>query len=481
MPFLCKFVPDNPFMVSSVFEDLRYRWNRCNIAKEAHPALCLCLESLQEYPWAGVTLMVPREADVDCSLVSRATGSAILSNDSDLLLHELGPHGCVLILDSVEMHKWDRNASTEAEITALRARPSTLAARLGIADILYFAYELTRDPTASFSDLVRRSRGARGAAETADYAAFVETYRPTIHAVSAGRHFPQHFDARVSELFLQCKCEDERRLDGILHMYLSVINDDHARRCAWEAGLGYRRLAYSVINTIRPITRRFAFVDEYVRKGGRIAVDRITLLDEDTILSEMQSLSRRLSLARAMVDDNIASPRYWRLFVLGELRCHRMDKAGLLGTDQLERYLRLGYVGQALEWTEVHLMAQTQALLYSLRILKQALAAKVPHGEVASRVKSMLSGLPPLHVLMKSRAETSREFGDESATGELVRAFFRYCEQCAGVSRREDAIHEAADEDKLGLHECVSGECVSGITAADCRVSANIYEFLKSS
>ena len=488
LPAKYKDIPENPFMVSTVFEDLKYRWNRRNITREANAALCFCLESLQEYPWADVTFMVPGEADVACSCVSREKGSAVLSSDSDLLLYELGQHGCVLFLDSVGMYNWNRNRPADARITALRLRPADLVQRLGITDIRYFAYELTRTPQASLSDLVHRSTGVpKKRMVTPDYLMFVEEYQPAMYTCRSDSyptgHLPQYFDARVSELFLQCKYDDVFRLDGTLHMYLTIINDDHARRCAWGAGLCYRELAYSIINTIRPVTDRFTFVHEYVRRGRRIAIDKITLFDEDMVINGTQSLLGQLFQARAMIEDDYTSPTYWRMFALSEIYCRQINRAGFLGPQQLVRFLRLGHAGEALDWTDVHLLAQMQAVLYSLRILGQLLRASVQHEGSLDEVRCILSGLPPLYVLMKSRNEMAEEFVSEARTTDLVAAFFGFCERrCRAEALQPDEAtgdslqHEANIPEGPPQYEVQ--EWVSESTSAERKSSGNIYEVL---
>ena len=487
LPARYKDIPENPFMVSTVFEDLKCRWNRRNITREANTALCSCLESLQEYPWADVTFMVPGEADAACSCVSREKGSAILSNDSDLLLHELGPHGCVLFLDSVGMYKGNCNRPADAGIKALRLRPADLVHRLGITDIRYFAYELNRTPQASFPGLVHRSRGAPEKRIIApDYLTFMKEYQSALHTCRndshSTEHLPQYFDARVSELFLQCKYGDVFRLDGILHMYLTIINDDHARRCAWEAGLSYRELAYSIINTIRPATDRFSFVHEYVRRGQRIAIDKIALFDEDMVFKGMQALSGRLIQARAMIEDDYTSPRYWRMFALSEIYCRQINRAGFPGLQQLVRFLRLGHAGEALDWTDVHLLAQMQAVLYSLRILGQLLRASA-YEETISEVKRMLSGLPPLYVLMKSRNEIAEEFVNEAGTTDLVATFFRFCERrCRAKALRPDEATGAGLQQETNTLEAPPQEevqkCLCSNMSAERKCSGNIYEVL---
>lgn len=471
-------------MVSTVFEDLRYRWNKENIAKEANAMLCLPLVSLQEFPWANVTVMVPREADADCACVSRITGSAVLTNDSDLLLHDLGLHGSVLLLDSVEMSRWNPHKPTEAEIRALRLCPAVIARRLQIVDIRRLAFELRHNPQAGLAELIRRSKDSLAASKAAPgYLLFMGEYqpveRPHVEGDLTGQ-VPQCLDVRVSEIFWQYT-HDANLSGGVLHMYLAILNDDHARRCAWEAGRSYRSLGYSVFNTSHPVSERFSLVHEYVRRGQRIAVDRVTLDNEQQVTIGMRALLERLTLTQSTVGD-YTSPGYWRIFALSEIYCGETPKANLPNPGQLGRFLTLGYMGEKLHWADIHLLAQTQAVLYSLRILKQLLSVTMQINHCTSKVKAILAGLPPLHILMRSRHEVTQEFLADKSTNHFVDAFFQLCEQRsqAGVTRNRDPAEQCCSSLS---HVGTSPDITSQGQGEDCPyiakgVNFNMYELL---
>lgn len=91
-------------MVPAVFEDLKHRWNKENILQTARGSLSLPDSAAsQDFPWADVTIMVAGEADMHCAYLAKLTGSAVLTNDSDLILHDIGPHGSVVLLHSLEL------------------------------------------------------------------------------------------------------------------------------------------------------------------------------------------------------------------------------------------------------------------------------------------------------------------------------------------------------------------------------------------
>lgn len=445
-------------MVSTVFEDLKYWWNKANIAKEAD-TLCSSIATLEEFPFAGITVMVPREADIDCAQVSRTTAAAILTNDSDLLLYDLGQRGSVLLLDSVEMSKWNPYNPMDAEIRALRLCPTIIARQLGIPSVRCLAYELKCNPEVRLPDLVRRSKSTAECNAMSDYYLFVKDYDPglgsSIDVYKPKLQFPQYLDPRVSEVFSQYVYEDFYPCDGALHMYLPILNDDHARRSAWELGRTHRRLGYSAFNLSHPAMKRYGYIHEYVRRGQRIAVDSLPLDNEEQGTLGMRFLSEHLSLAQAVFNYDYKSPSYWRMFAMGEIICAGTNNAKLPTPELLTRFFKLGYMGSKPELADVHLLAQTQAVLYSLRVLKQFLETTNQTEHFARSVKSVLAGLPPLHVLMRSRHEITREFPDEASIDYFVHALLQFCERrsLAEASPNKEEAGQCIDQEETNSYE----------------------------
>ncbi|CAG8181892.1 unnamed protein product [Penicillium olsonii] len=388
-------LPENPFMVSAVCEDLQYRWSKDVIQKEIHHDIN-CLEGI-EYPWAAITMMVPGEADVECARVSRLTGCAVLTDDSDLLLHDLGSSGSVLFLDSVQSptRVWD---PVEPQIQGLRICPSDLSVRLGITNIQRFGFELTRDPHLRFAEAIRKSK-VEGTELSSEYYEFLREYHHPTDRQSAGRaEQPQLMDPRVSELYWQYALPDTYCSDESLHVYLGVLNEDPGRRCAWDQGQRYRRLGYAAFNASRG--SQFTAIYEFVRRGGRIVADKVTL--DDTIMaSDMQLLRRRLVRAQEVFNPDAES--FWFSFALAEI--YETSNTVPSG-QQLESFLTHGYMEGSTGWADIHLLAQVQAVLYSLRMLQQLRDVAAPRGCDLPP----LAKLPPLHVMM-SRQKLIQSFG----------------------------------------------------------------------
>ena len=391
-------------MVSAVFEDLRSRWTKQLILTTFQRSDLL---AEAEYPWAGITVMVPGEADIECARIAKLTGSAVLTNDSDLLVHDLGPLGAVVLLNSVHMLQ-DAPDLVEPEIRALRLHPTKLASRLGFVNVPRFAYELTQDPHRSFVELVRRSKDNSGTVErSSDYIEFIREYQPDDPTVVKNIRSVQTCDPRVSELFWQYERPDVYCCAEQPHMYLGILHEDHSRRCAWEQGRFYRAIGYSLLNLSRSAPHKLSDVHEFVRRGGRIVAEQISLSSTSTTASDLRTLKERLDLARTIFGHNTQSV-FWVLFALSEIHCDPSHTTATPNAAHLERFLSKGFMGKRTEWTDIHLMAQIQAVLYSLRILKQLV--EITAEKIPVQHQGILADLPPLHLLMMSRHDLVKSF-----------------------------------------------------------------------
>lgn len=411
VPLRYKDFPENPFMVSAVFEDLKFRWSKRAILEAIGDTFVANSISLEDYPWADITELVPGEADVECAQISRSSGCAVLTNDSDLVVHDLGTRGSVVFMDSIEINKWNPFNPAESMIKALRLCPSILTRQLGVTSIQHFAYELDQNPRSGLAELIQQAKGA--SEDTPRYRLFIKEYdaepndlpiEPICRGVS------QSLDTRVSEIFWQYNLRDVYMPDGTPHIYLGILNEDPTRKCAWEHGRLYRNLGYSILNTSYCSSQRSTSICEYIRRGSRIAVDRVTLGNPKWIATAMRSVCERLAMAQTVFDGHLSSPASWEALALCEVYSAKVTmEVSLPDEEQLRRFFRLGYIGKKFDWPDIHLVAETQAVLYSLRILKQLLDVTDHQGEPALRTRSILAGLPPLCVLMRSRYEMTEE------------------------------------------------------------------------
>lgn len=422
-------LPENPFMVSAVFEDLKHRWNWCNIKTAAEGSFkSFCAGNDVEYPWADITEIVPGEADVYCGYASRHTGSAVLSNDSDLLVHDLGPQGSVVFLETVELTDYDLHNPQDGYIRAMELHPGVVARKLGIPSILPLAYELKCDQHVGLAELIRRSKDRVGVlADAAAYLSFMQEYGPlsldVMIDIPGTRESLQTLDIRIAELYLQYELAKFRFREAP-HIYLSILHEDHARRCAWNEGKNTRRLGYSLLNASYPSSRSYHKITECVRRGNRICFDTVALHSETQVQEELHALQDRLIEVGVFFNGNWSSLEYWKMFSLNEVYNPRKpDSTMIPNRAELENFLLFGQMGAELQWKDLHIFAQMQSVLYSLRILAQLfhiVALKGYRTEGFQNLQRILFCLPPLHELISLRDERL----DQPRAHDFVHKFF---------------------------------------------------------
>lgn len=406
-------------MVSGVFEDLKFRWSKQQITTDIQQDAVGLNED--DYPWAAITVMVPGEADLDCAREANRTGAVVLTNDSDLVVHDLGPQGAVVLLNSLYLLDNVSNHDS-AEIRGLRLCPRGLCDRLGIQDLQRFAYELSRDSQLGLLDLVRRAKEELKTEEQlAGFHQFLQEYRPTEQYDALLRHHSNDFalDPRVSELFWQYEWPDIYCWGESAppHIYLGILPEDPSRRCAWEQGRIYRALGYSLLNLSYPASSQFTAVHEFVRRGGRIVSEMVTLSGAKTTVSDLEILRNRLALARSAFQTT-TELSFWVMFALSEIYRDPSNSTLFPTAAGLEHFLRHGRIENQANWTDIHLMAQIHAVLYSLRVLRQLLGTA--NEDLRKKHQSLLSRLPPLHVLLGSRHDLTQGFLDSDVSHQLV-------------------------------------------------------------
>lgn len=417
-------LPENPFIVQAVYEDLKHRWGRDNILDIAKDTMCIPNIHLGDMAWADVTVMVSGEADARCARSARRSNSAILTNDSDLLLYDLGPCGSVVLLNSLHISDWDPNAPANAQVKCMKLCPASIVQRLGIRDLTHLAFGLRNNPQVQFAELIQQTNQMQGPlTEIPAFRVFIEEYRSESNH-DASCTVPRNLDARVSELFWQYQLRDVFSPCQAPHIYLGVLPEDHARRCAWAMGQSFRTLAYSILNSSWPAPDRHPFINEFARRGGRIAAHQIHLGDADWIVSHISETWERTNLVENSLGISTRLPIYWIFFALYEVY-NSEGREKLPEPGQLSRFLSIGHMGKGLEWADIHLNAQIQAVLYSLRILSQLLQMVVVlDNGIASQLQSMLARLPVVHLMMRPASQLITHVPSTESINQSVERFF---------------------------------------------------------
>ncbi|OJD10652.1 hypothetical protein ACJ73_09735 [Blastomyces percursus] len=433
LPRRFKPMPEPAFVVPTVIEDLKYRWSPEEVLK-----CTVGVPELQKVITAGgndgsifaeITEVVPGEADVYCAIAARDSGCAVLTGDSDLLVHDLGPEGSVIFLDSLETGGPPPNdtlvvADTEpdsASIISIRAtelRPAIVAKKLGVSSFPRLAYEVKRDSRASFAAIIQRAKGNADVVEkNAKYISFLKEYDLSDHeAATSGSMWTSSnptaviTDPKLSELYAQYELPAFTVSGEGAHVYLQILIERHDRRAAWMEGSELRLLAYSLLNLGYPAGDKGArkeAVIEHMRKGRRIAAIPLSLLAEKEAEERLAAFVQQVTRFVTSVynDDDDGDDDYresgsckpavlWRAYALYYVLA-RMGPDERLATGKLRWFLERGYCGEKLEWDDIHLHAQMKAVLYSLRVLKEVLVAgeekTAKSGLVGERLVALMS------------------------------------------------------------------------------------------
>lgn len=327
-------LPAPPFMVASVIERLR-----------------------ASDEWKDRVQIVPGEADLFCAQAAKDSGAAILTNDSDLAVHDLGSDGRIVLLQSIEKTVVGRNTA----VTALALNPRQMAQRLDVSSLLRFGFERSIDPSLSVSLVRERARDeSRLDKYRTEYTVFAEPYLAVVPVNSSSLPALNSIDPRTAELIVDMKTNTP-------HIYLTPLVEDPSRDSSWSYGADLRQMAYSLLGS------KSTMVTEYARKGQRIAATTVLALHPSKL---RDCLSETLQL---LLDHGLSSPKdhnsmlKWYSLAFGIIFQQKLD-AGKT-TPKVSQILRLlGLTVSStsrLSWDDVHLLANTHAVLYSLRMLQQ--------------------------------------------------------------------------------------------------------------
>lgn len=398
-------LPDNPFMVPTVIEDLKTRWNK-NAILELVPSALGILQSRDLYPWENITQLVPGEADIYCANAAKQCEAAVLTGDSDLLVHNIGLNGRVIFFNTIESHEGD----TEDDLVKIRAAalyPNKIARKLGVRSIQRFAFELKRDPYMNLGKIIQRAKDNAGGVENnAAYLSFLREYA-SVEGSEIQENDIQGLDPKVSELYVQYTHAEFGVGDQPPVTYLPMLVEDHSRRCAWQEGIEIRTIACSIMNMKFSPKDRKNTVLEYSRRGTRVFPTPLDLLKEEDLHHSVSTLYSRLSTIMNGYGDSTVLG--WKSFAIQQILCG-INEDNWPTPDQLLKLIEAGRCAKTLSWSDIHFNAQIQSILYSLRILQQSMAVSRSHGMSFSTptfelLRQLLQTLPPMRVISHSLSD----------------------------------------------------------------------------
>ena len=213
------------------------------------------IETLLESEYAAVTDVVPGEADTFCAVAARKArgGALIFTNDSDLLIHDIGPEGRIAFFTQVRIATELRDKKHSKICDTIRVncfRNLEIAQRLGVANCKRLAFEIKCNPSTTLQAAIQRAKQPPSDASALEE--FLSEYDPEFSKLNAqydrgldwDRQIYGCLDPRVSELVLQTI--NETSIQAI-NIYLPTLIEDPDRASAWCSTAEDRAFTYSCL------------------------------------------------------------------------------------------------------------------------------------------------------------------------------------------------------------------------------------------
>lgn len=376
------------------------------------------LEAIKTSVYARITEVVPGEADAYCAAAASRSGGTILSNDSDLLIYDLGPEGNLGSLADLTFTTCDKRKCPVTRTNVIQ--PQKLAQTLQLESLKDLAFVLIKNPGVSFSKALPQARrrkleGVQFEETLSEYMIEPAVYEAEMFCTEILRRVRTQapfLDPRISELVLQANNQS-------VLMYLPIMLEDPERASAFAVSSPQRVFAYSCCTSNFKVQDREMY--EYCRKGRKVVQTSITLLSRDELPKFAEKIRARLQLFRNTFSAFPVSVMY-RSYAIAEVYHWYLDTDRTPPSrDTLAAALTGGINGQT-TWDIIHLFAQTDASLYSLRMIQQILGLVLPFDPSEKMGTSVLQSLqalnkaikslPPLSQLLLSRWELSAQTKD---------------------------------------------------------------------
>jgi hypothetical protein len=447
-------------------------------------------DSAIRYP----VLVAPGEADSYCAAIAKTTGAAVLSNDSDIVMYDLGSEGSLVLLDTLNItcdgDSDSQQALQSGILKAQRFHPINIARRLGNTmparnfSLLRFGFERTRDPSATTGAILSRCIMAHCTEPSLAFEQFDKMYRDS-EEIGTNDDIAStllQLDPRLAELYCQYNCTDYvLSTSQSPHVYMPLMVEDPTRDSSWTYGKGFRVLAYTLLHLSaenKSDLQNHGYVVEYQKRGPRIVGLPLKLLNRVDLLSSMETIMKNLKEINFATNSLLQ----WRTFSLKVVNEEKVRNGkATVPFERAAEFLGLGYVDGNLSWYDIHIYANIQAVLYSLWMLKQGCAVSKPPNDLRAVVDNLNQALRPLvslQYLMSSRWDITTH-SQETPSEIIAEAWGRADLQSA--ASKKDTIHgNMTTESENGIKHATSK---ARLSARDRRLHAkgNIFELLNPS
>lgn len=351
------------------------------------------IEHLRGSAYSSLIDVIPDEAEVGCiAYACLHQDVAMLSNDTDLVVFPFASTRRVtlVLLHTLEQAESDPDKSI---LMAECLRPAEISHRMKLSSLHLLAFQRYLDPSASASVIRKRAKSPLTLENIFLHSRdFIKDYSL---APEVERSLPAQnggiLDPRLSEL--RSQYQNSRHAVNkatTLHMYLPTLFEDPTREAPWAYGSELRQLAYSLFNLAVPSQLQRASLLEYQRRGHRVTGVEVNLLNREGLLEVFDEDTSFLQHVRPENSAATTMTSWQKLAVQAVNRRRRED-------------------GRVTFLPAFHLSACTQAVLYSLRMLRQVadlLSITAPTSQFVSQdVLKKLATMPALAELMDATQE----------------------------------------------------------------------------
>ena len=343
--------------------------------------------------------MVNDEADRACAYEASLTGCHVLTVDTDLLVYNIGD-AAVMWLNDVTLGG-GHETSEPRRLHIPYIRPRSLAQKWGLPTFNLLAYERSQNPRQNLPWIIRSAQvslNARNQQESDSFEAFAQIYKSSGDMVRAFTSKRAGLDPRLSEVAMQFSLSKK----NMPSMYMNPLFEDPSRESAWSYGVLFRALAYSCLMQSErgQVKDQREFVMEHYRKGIKMGIS-VVLVPEIALYSA--GLCKMIRQHETNVHQYLDTCYFWRSFALRHVQQEKeYRKKNLVSEDHILSLFGIFDERELVDWEIVHLHATIESVLYSLRMLKQALAVLL-----SDEAKTCAANLKKLAPMLKTLPEIS--------------------------------------------------------------------------
>ncbi|PHH55588.1 hypothetical protein CFIMG_000912RA [Ceratocystis fimbriata CBS 114723] len=326
---------------------------------------------LESSDYGDKVCVVPGEADTYCAAyAAKHENITVVSGDSDLIIHALGPGGGVVFLADIEV--------TDDALRCLRFEPAFIELQLSLPpkSMIQLAYQALNMPQANARVIAKECLNISH--QERQYQRFAEQYleSPDLTMVSKYQGFflgPPYLDPRLSETtlrYIQISFKDEKTQETETpYSFLPALVDSMLETSAWVPSTSIRQIAYSLLQIIRP--SHIKSVNEFRRisqmNSQGVGVD---VLSHEYLTRAIVNLTQIMVRFNDLSSSDFLMAITLRLDIQNAVLAQRRPHSFKLVANASS----INELQSTVSWALLHFSAQTQACAYSLRMIQQLLS-----------------------------------------------------------------------------------------------------------